>query len=140
MSYCAKEDLLERLPEDLLIELTDDADAGVVDESALARAVADADAEIDGHVAKRHSVPLSPVPDLIRKTSVEIAIYHLYSRRRGAPEEWRTRYEDNRRFLENFAKGIVSLGADDPSGAPSSSPAQAQSQTRVFSRETLGDF
>jgi len=138
--YCAQDDILERLPEETLIQLTDDAEAGQVETSVVARAIADADAEIDGYLGKRHPVPLNPVPPLVRKLSVELAIYHLFSRRGGAPDEWRQRYEDNRRLLENVAKGLISLGVADPQGTPQPAAPQLTSQSRVFTRETLGSF
>jgi phage gp36-like protein len=138
--YCAQEDLLERISEALLIELSDDGETGQVDASVVARAIADADAEIDGYVGTRHQVPLSPVPALIRKVSVELAIYHLYSRRMGAPEEWRQRYQDNVRLLRDVAAGKVSLGADDPSSTPVAKPVLYGGQARVFDRDTLEDL
>lgn len=140
MAYCAQSDILERLPEETLIQLTDDAEAGQVEASVVARAIADADAEIDGHLGSRHAVPLSPVPPLVRKISVELAIYHLFSRRGGAPEEWRQRYEDNRRLLENIAKGLVSLGTADPQGTPLPTAPQVTGASRVFSRRTMRGF
>jgi len=141
MAYATLDDIRERLPEDELVNLTDDAGAGAVDAAAVARAIADADAEIDGYLGGRHPVPLSPVPALVRKLSVEVAIYHLHSRRGGAPEEWRKRYEDGRRLLENIAKGLVTLGGDAPdSGQPAGGAAAAQSETRLFSRTGLRDF
>lgn len=140
MGYCVQADLLERLSESLLGKLTDDTGAGQVDATVVARAIADADAEIDGYVGTRHQVPLSPVPDLVRKMSVELAIYHLYSRRMGVPEEWRRRYEDNIRLLRDLAAGKVSLGREDPGGSPVSEPVLYEGPERVFTRENLEDF
>lgn len=141
MSYCTLDDIKEQIPEDELIQLTDDEDLGVVDTSVTDRAIADADAEIDGYCGKRYGVPISPTPAIIRKVSVDIAIYNLFSRRQGADEDRRTRYKDAIKFLENVAKGVVTLGADDPDSPPSNihKPKIVQSD-RVFSRETLKDW
>ncbi len=140
MAYCTQADILERLPQDILVQLTDDDDTGQVDAPVVQRAIADADAEIDGYVGTRHQVPLSPVPDLLRKLSVEIAIYHLYSRRRGAPDEWRQRYDDAIRLLRDLAAGKISLGVYDPQGSPAGSPAQVESQPRRFRRDLMEGF
>lgn len=140
MAYCTQSDILERLPEETLIQLTDDAEVGQVEASVVARAIADADAEIDGYLGARHAVPLSPAPPLVAKIAVELAIYHLFSRRGGAPEEWRQRYEDNRRLLESVAKGLVSLGVADPQGTPMPEAPQIDSAPRVFSRRSLESF
>ncbi|MBI4799676.1 MAG: DUF1320 domain-containing protein [Desulfarculus sp.] len=139
MAYSTLDDLRERLPEEQLVNLTDDAGAGAVDGAVVLRAIADADAEIEGYLGGRHALPLSPVPALVRKLSVEMAIYHLHSRRGGAPEEWRKRYEDARRLLENIARGLVSLGQADPA-QPANNAAEAASFPRLFSRRTLRDF
>lgn len=139
MAYCNQDDIGERLDQDTLIQLTDDTDTGAVDTSKVARAIADADAEINGYVARRYTVPLSPVPDLVRMLSVELAIYHLYSRRQGASEEWCERHKHNLATLTGISRGDVILDQDDPA-APASSPAEFLSQPRVFSRDTLEDF
>ena len=99
MSYSTKNDILEQLDEGVLIQLTDDDDLGGVDDDVVARAIADADALIDSYCGTRYSVPFSTVPDIVRKLSVEIAIFHLYGRRRGAPEDRRKRYDDAVSFL-----------------------------------------
>jgi len=115
MAYCILDDIKEQIPEDELIQLTDDTGTGTVDTPVIDRAVADADAEINGYCAERYAVPFNPVPAIIRKFSVDISIYNLFSRRQGADEDRRNRYKDAIRFLQNIAKGIVSLGVDAPS-------------------------
>jgi len=140
VAYCSQADLLERITAQELTDLTDDSGAGEPDAGAVARAIADADAELDAYLGKRYRVPLSPAPELVRKLSVELAVYHLYSRRRGAPEEWRQRYEDNRRLLEHIARGRVSLGAAEPEGSPAGQPVDTASQPRIFTRRTLEGF
>ena len=141
MPYCILDDISEQIPEEELISLTDDANVGVIDTSITDRAVADADAEIDGYCGRQYSVPLDPVPGIIRKFSVDICIYNLFSRRQGAPEDRRTRYKDAIKFLENVAKGIVTLGVDDPDSTPSDTHApQISSSERIFSRSKLKGY
>jgi len=138
MAYSAQADLEEQLSGTELIELTDDAGAGEVDTSALARAIADADAEIDSYCAARYTTPFSPVPVMIRKLSVDIALYNLFSRRSALkiPEERQKRYDNAVRFLRDVAKGLISLGADAPSEPTDGKPQAARAKgDRVF---TLG--
>ena len=75
MPYATQADILDQLDEDILIQLTDDADTGDVVDDVVTRAIADADAEIDGYCGKRYSVPFDTVPPIIRKFAVDIAIY-----------------------------------------------------------------
>ena len=139
--YSTLTDMTEQIPEEELIALTDDADTGSVDTSVTDRAVADADSEIDGYCGRRYGVPLSPVPTIIRKFSVDIAIYNLFSRRQGAPEDRRTRYKDAVKFLENVARGLISLGADDPDATPSDAQKPKISfSDRIFSRDKMQGY
>jgi len=140
MAYCIKTDILEQIEEDVLIQLTDDDDAGVVDEDKVTRAIADADAEIDSYCGTKYDVPFLTVPVMIRKMSVDIAIYNLYARRRGAPEDRKERYDDAISFLKDVSKGIASLGGDGPSVDDDSGPeATTVKSDRVFSRGRASD-
>jgi len=142
MSYCAQADIQEQLPEADLIMLTDDADAGVVDTSVVTRAIADADAKIDAYCQGRYTVPLSPVPDMIRRVSVDLAIYNLYSRRDsfGMPEIRSERKKDAVSYLKDVAAGKVTLGSATPAAQNSADSVQVSSSDRVFSRDTLSGF
>lgn len=134
MAYCIQSDLLEQIDEDKLIQLTDDADAGTVDADVVTRAIADADAEIDSYCGSRYDVPFTTVPAIIRKTSVDIAIYNLYARRKGPPDDRQKRYDNAVRFLRDVSRGLVSLGADAPSTDDDSGPETTTTKSdRAFS-------
>ncbi len=141
MAYSTQADIQEQLPEAILIDLTDDAGAGSVDEAVVTRAIADADAEIDGYCGTCNEVPFSPVPDLIRSHSVTIAIYNLYARRDlGLSETRRKRYDDAVRFLRDVSNGVVTLGSDAPDVSGDSGPeATTRVSDRVFSRGRASD-
>lgn len=112
MAYSTVDDIVKLIPESTLVELTDDGATGSVDEAVAAEAISQADAEIDSYCGGRYGVPLSPAPELVRKLSADIAIYHLYSRRVAQmPEARRDRYRDAVRLLESIARGTVTLGA-----------------------------
>ncbi len=144
MSYCTQDDILERISEAELIQLTDDENTGSADADTITRAIADADEEIDSYVGVRHIVPLDPVPALARKLSAEMAIYNLFGRRQaGPPEHIEKRYNAAVRLLELIAKGQASLGAQDPEGTPPTADAPQMASTnpaRVFTRDKLRGF
>ncbi len=137
MSYCTLADILDQIDERALIQLTDDANVGVVDQGAVNKAIADADGEIDGYLGSRHTVPLNPIPAIINKHSVDISIYNIYSRRNSPPEHRETRYKNSIRFLELVAAGKVTLGAKDPDPVPASEAPKIESPGRIFSRDSL---
>ena len=140
MAYCTQSDLLEQISEDDMIQLTDDADAGNVDDDVVTRAIADADAEIDSYCGTKYDVPFSTVPVMVRKLSVDMSIYNLYARRQGAPEDRKGRYDAAIRYLKDVAKGIVSLGGDAPSHDDDTGPESTTSkEDRVFTRGRTSD-
>ena len=81
MSYASYADLVNQLPEEKLIEYADDNGDGVADEGRIEAALNKADEEIDFYLQKRYPVPLEPCPKGVRNLAVNIAIYHLASRR-----------------------------------------------------------
>lgn len=136
MAYCTQSDLEEQISADELEQLTDDTGDGAVDATVIARAIADADAEIDAYLFDRYAVPLSTVPAVIRKLSVDMAIYHLCSRRPvGMPDIRKERYERAMVVLRDIAKGLISVGASTPSPSTSDAPETTLPRSeRVFTR------
>jgi phage gp36-like protein len=140
MAYCTQSDLLELISEDDLIQLTDDAGMGIVDSSVVDRAISDADAEIDSYCGTKYDVPFSPVPVMVRKLSVDISIYNLFARRRGAPEDRKERYNNAIRFLKDVSKGLGSLGADAPLSDDDAGPEATTSKSdRIFTSGRKSD-
>lgn len=133
MAYSAQTDILEQLDEDILIQLTDDVDAGVVDDDAVTRAIADADSEIDSYCGAHYEVPFSDVPAMVRKLSVDISIYNLYARRKGAPEDRKQRYDSAIRFLRDISTGKASLGSTAPDDSDGGPEATTKKSDRKFS-------
>lgn len=141
MSYCAQADILEQISDGTLIELTDDGGSGEIDSSVVTRAIADADAEIDGYCGTRYSLPFSPVPGMIRKISVDLAIYHLYSRRDDSiPEMRQKRYDNAVRLLRDVSKGTITLGADAPAQTNTGHTADIDYNDRIFTRDKMTGF
>lgn len=137
--YCTLADIKELIPEEIIIQLTDDEDAGVVNQARVDAAIEQADAEIDAYCGTRFSVPFTEVPDLIKKISVDIAIYNLYSRRvEEIPDTRSQRYKNAIRQLEGIAAGTVSIG-EDPEPSPHSQGDAETKNTgdRIFTREKM---
>jgi phage gp36-like protein len=141
MSYCTQDDLLEQISEAELIELTDDAGSGEVDADVVTRAIADADATIDAHCQGRYSVPLSPVPAMIRAVSVDMAIYNLLSRKNEeVPKSRDDRNRNAIRFLERVADGKIQLGASTPAQANTEHSVSIDSGSRIFTRDKMRGY
>lgn len=141
MAYCTLTDIEKQLPPEDVIGLTDDDGNGVADEGIVEQAIADADALIDAYCSGRYSVPFSTVPAMIRACSVDIAIFHLYARRRGVTEKREKRKEEAIRFLKDVSAGKAGLGADAPEASTDAGPEASRSESeRIFTRDTLENY
>lgn len=139
-AYCTKADIIDLLSEETLIRLTDDEGAGVMNDSRVEKAVADADAEIDGYCGARYDLPFATVPVIIRKCSVDMAVYNLYSRRLGAPEDRAMRYNNAVKLLREIASGNVTLGTSPQTETEGNDEVEAEYNDRVFTQTTLENF
>lgn len=143
MAYCTLEDMKKLVPEEDLVGLTDDEGLGPVNQVRVDEAIASADAEIDSYIGGRYRVPLSPVPGVVKKMSVDIAVYNLYSRRvEETPGARKDRYQSAIRQLELIAKGTVSLGAAELPPAADTGGAETNKATdgNVFTRDKMEGF
>ncbi len=140
MAYCTEDDLLKMIPQADLADLT--VEAGEVPDSLIiAEAISKAAAEIDAYLGVKYVVPLASPPDQVKALAVDLAIYHLYSRRSIVPPVWQQRYEAAVGFLKQVEAGevvIVGPGGEAPTLAKEVT--DASSACRVFSRRTLRDW
>ncbi len=140
MAYCTQADLAALIPTAELVELTTDS-GSQPDAAVIAEAIAKAGAVIDAYCGGRYAVPLAPVPDIVKTLCVDLAIYHLYSRRDQMPEIRRQKYEDAMSYLKDIAKGVATLGAAEAAAAVSGAGlADLSSQARVFDRDKLSGW
>jgi phage gp36-like protein len=144
MPYSTLADILERIAEKVVIQLTDDDRLGVVDQGKVDAAIARADKEIDAWCGNRYTVPFADPPAVIREISADLAVYHLYARKVDKLPETRVEGQKNAlRLLEKISDGKVSLGtAQLPPAAPAavSGGASFVAPDRVFTRDTLKDM
>jgi phage gp36-like protein len=139
MPYATQQDLVDRFGQQELIELSDRARSGAIDPAVVAKALADADAEIDGYLSAKFALPLSAVPSVINRIACDVTRYYLYDDR--VSEAVRKRYEDAVKFLKGVVAGEISIGVDASSESPSvSGGPQTSSPDREFTRETLADY
>jgi len=136
MAYCTQEDITEQLPTADLVALTDDEGFGEVNASRVSRAINDAEALIDAHCQARYPLPLDPVPSIIRRICVDLAIYNLFSRRvdDDLPKVRESRKADAMRFLEKVASGGILLGAVTPEPSANAQAAIVSAPERNFRR------
>jgi phage gp36-like protein len=143
MPYSTVTDIKKLLPEELLIQLTDDENTETVNSSRVNEAIAQADAEIDSYCGIKYSVPFTTVPDIVKKISVDITIYNLYSRRvEVIPETRADRYKNAIRQLEGISKGLISIGEDPAPAAPTQGGVETNktNDDRSFTKDNLSGY
>jgi len=143
MPYCELADIIAVIPEQTVINLTDDAGIGELNPDRLDPAIADAGAEIDSYCALRYTVPFDPVPAIIRKCAVDITVYNLYSRcAESIPESRKDRYKNATDLLKNIAKGVITLGEvpAPPANVQSAAQPQVTGNPRLFTRDGLKGY
>ncbi|ODR93528.1 hypothetical protein AUC70_11730 [Methyloceanibacter stevinii] len=109
MTYTTQAILAERFGERSLVDLTDRAvpATGVVDADVIDRALADADAVIDGYLKGRYSLPLSETPPLLVDIASAIAFYKLHVR--SPDEKVKDDYNDALAKLKDISRGVIRL-------------------------------
>lgn len=134
MSYCTLAGFTAAFPGEV-VALTnlDDPAATTTDETELQQALDAATAEIDLYLARRYTLPLSTVPEVLVQFCVDIARYRLD--RNQPDEDVRQRYEDAIRALERIGDGKVDLPIPEPTqsaGMPSyTSPTRVWGSTEL---------
>lgn len=150
MAYCTVGEVLAAIKESAYNALLGDEYIGDAEERKTRlvpfaeEAIADADAEIDGYLARRYDVPMSPPPRVLNKFSKDIAVYNLMSRigidEQDRDKTYLNRYNAAVKFLEGVAKGIISIGTGDAGGTNAQAAQNGfriEHPERLFSRGTM---
>lgn len=127
--YCTRDDLVTRFGEAEVLQLSDRARTGVIDEVVVNRAITDAAAEIDGYLSGRYELPLVTVPAVLTLYACDMARYRLFED--GAYEQVVERYNSALRYLREVAAGRVQLFPTGPDDAPEHE-VQLTARERVF--------
>lgn len=140
MPYATQQDLVDRFGSQELAQLTDPAAGATINATTVARALADADAEIDTRLAARYALPLATVPTVLVRIAADLARYFLFDVR--ATEQVRNRYTDATKLLAKIATGEVLLpdAAALLQPGPGAVAVAVRAPARHFSAATLDGF
>ncbi len=142
MTYATQSGLIQRYGEQMLVMLTDRAElpTGTIDAAVVDRALAEADALIDGYLAGRYSLPLTSVPPILSPIAEVIAIYSLHITEPEA--KVKADYEAAIKRLAEISKGVIQLkdaaGIEPP--APGTSGVQITDRERDFTPDSMSGF
>jgi phage gp36-like protein len=135
MSYCTLQDLIDEFTEAELIQLTDEAGAGVVDTVTVDKAIARADRTINRYLAGRNELPLAD--DEVVDLACDIARYYLYADQ--VPAHVQKRFDDAVKALEKMAaRKIAVVDTAGTEATESAAAPEMESSVSVFGRS--GDW
>jgi phage gp36-like protein len=99
--YSDKTYFLSKIKEEELNNLTESEEENLND------AISAADSLIDGYLKKAVKMPLNPVPEIIKQTSYQIALYFLHDRIQydDIPQRVKENYDNALAFLIDIASG-----------------------------------
>jgi phage gp36-like protein len=139
MTYATIQSMTDRVGDAMLVMLTDRGETalGVIDSVVMARALADADAVIDGYLAARYVLPLAATPALIADIAGAITLWKLHV---TSPEDKvKSDYDAAIKTLRDIASGLIRV--PDAAGAqPASSGDQGVTITdreRPFTADNM---
>ena len=121
------------------------ADEVAVADDALQRiddAISDAQAQIDGFLARRGYLPLDPVPRVVSNWARAITRYLLHKDRLSSDDGSDPivrDYRDALKLLQLTADGKFSLGADDSQASQGAGSPEFRTGMTTF-RDNLGDY
>ena len=142
--YCTSDDIARRMRPDLFLRLTDEDGDGQPDAAVLATVIEASSDLVDGYCQKRYAVPFSPVPPVVQRLTVDLAIYELYARRGIDEDSADKAVVDQRKAAIEFFMGVgagrlaIGTGSVEPHNPPSS--VRVHSRPQVFTEELMGKF
>ncbi|KQZ14306.1 hypothetical protein ASD44_09645 [Mesorhizobium sp. Root554] len=141
MAYCTLAQLTDRYSERMLLDISDRGDAPVeaVDVALIDRAIADADALIDGYLKVRYALPLASVPRLVTDLSLRISIYYAHAH--VAADKIKADYEAALRTLRDISTGMIRLDIEGVEPAASgASEVRTNEPERPLSAATMKGY
>ena len=106
MAYLTKAEYLERFDETETINLTD-PDGAAVNDTRLNDALQAGSDMVDSYAAKRYTLPLSPVPVIVKDMVADLARERLFTLHPN--DEVTARADRARAWLKDLSRGVVEL-------------------------------
>ena len=141
--YCTLADIeKKRISTEALIQLTDDENLEVVNETTVNGFISDASVLVDGYLRGRYSLPLNPVPDLAKSITADLTIYGIYASQPQfpVPDAVKERRTTALALLTRIQDGKMPLY--EPATAPTANASLVSltSSERVCSRNSMGGY
>ena len=104
MTYCTIDDLPVSLAQAREFVTDTGSESDSEKDARIAAVIARAETEVNAYAGVQYTIPLDPVPEVIRDVTARIAAYRLGMRKQRG-EVFRADYDDAVRFLKDVASG-----------------------------------
>ncbi|MEW5729149.1 MAG: DUF1320 domain-containing protein [Pseudomonadota bacterium] len=139
MAYITIDDLIARFGSAELIDVADRDDDGAADPDVVAAAISDAEDVINGYLAAVATVPLTTVPEVVKRLASQIARWFLH--KDDPSEAIRQGYKDAIALLDEIRAGDFRLDLGEPGEAPTAgSRVKGSAAPQVFNASRLSGF
>lgn len=145
-AYCQPDEVRAMIKDDALdiiignVTIEDDNEREMKIMPLISDAIGDASAEIDGHLARKYSLPLPFIPKVVNKFAKDMAVYNLFSRigidESGPDKNYLTRYNAAIAFFKMAADGKVDIGISDNTDEARTG-FTVTSNRRIFTRDGM---
>jgi phage gp36-like protein len=121
--YCTLEDIKAHMPDQRLIEVTDDVtmgEGGTINEEIVAASIKESSVLIDSMIGSKYLLPLPSTPPILNNICIDFSIYNLYERLMSLQDNpgMRKRYDNAMKLLRMIADGDILLGVPMASESP----------------------
>jgi len=139
MAYATYDDMIQMWGEIEVIRSSDRDGDDVADVGVVAKALEDEAATIDSYISAAYTLPIDPVPGVLKTHNVAMALYRMSLDGGVLTKEKRQRYEDCLRWLRDVASGKATLdgGGQDQPGSKGGG-VRYFSEPREYTRGKLG--
>jgi phage gp36-like protein len=111
-TYITKHDILSRIEAAKLVQLTDDARSGQVNDEVVDQAIAEAEGTVERYLRTRYSLPV-PLTLGVRSLCLDVAVFQLYQRRAtttgGVYDVVKNAHDKAITFLKDLSAGKAAL-------------------------------
>lgn len=144
--WITTDQLADRMGATRYAELLDDDNDGVADPDAAARAIADAEGELNSYLGRRYNLAAlataaeadSRLAATLTAMALNLGEYYVETRRpEGVPDAVERKAAVARAWLKAAVEGEVSLASDADLTTSTQGGGTVDGQTRVFTRDTM---
>lgn len=146
MRYCSLADLQLAMPLATLIQLSNDTVAGyglpepALNQAVVEEAVRQAEELVDAYLRGRYTLPLNPVPSVIKDIAVNLARHWLYARRpegSDLPDAVTRTYKSALQRLADIRDSKLTPGEPTGEASVESGEMKVHARPRRFSADLL---